>query len=363
MLMRGLSDSEFIPRLFAFDKNGPLYDEATSAGIAITDGGYDTFASRPLKILMLIRTFFRLWRLLRESRADVVHGFLPLANLFSAVAGKLAGTRLVITSRRALNTHQERILGWRYADKLSTRLSDVVVSNSKAVMEDTLHREGGDAARFRVIYNGLDVQRFSNATAWRKQMRADLHLEEKQVVLIIVANLIPYKGHVELVDAVAQLLRNYHEVRLLVVGEDRGISGELKKRADVLGVSSVVQWLGLRHDIPELLAAADIYVSASHEEGFSNALLEAMAASKAVVATRVGGNVEMLEEGALGLLVAPQNPSALADAIGSLLQHPEIRADFGARAARHVAESYSPGRMRDQYLEIYRSGVGGDDQL
>jgi len=363
MLMRGLKDSEFASLLFVLERQGDLREEVEAAGIPITDGGYDSLASRLMKPPLLARALFRLWRLLRRQHPDVVHGVLPLTNLFAAVAGRLAAVPLVITSRRALNTHQDRVPGWRYADMLSARLSDLIVANSMAVKEDTVRREGGGSDKIKVIHNGIDAQHLRAAADSRERARASLGLGPLDLVLIVVANLIPYKGHAELLDALARLLPRHPRLRLLVVGEDRGIGGTLREQADLLGVSSSVKWLGLRRDIPALLAAADIYISASHEEGFSNALLEAMAAGKPVVATRVGGNVEMLDEGTLGLLAAPGNPSALADAIERLLQDPKMRAGLGARAARQVAATYSPGRMRDHYLEIYRSGVGGDNRV
>lgn len=354
MLMRGLSGTEFQPVLFVLEEGGPLHDDLVAAGIPVIGGRYDSRAPKLVKVAQLLRAFNRLFSLLRRSSAQVVHGFLPLANFFAAVAGRLAGTPLVVTSRRALNTHQARVPGWRYADQLASRLSDVVTANACAVRDDTLLREGGDPGKVRVIYNGLYAERFASAARCRDLYRNNLGIRKDEIVLIAVANLIPYKGHAEIIDALSLISPREH-LRLLVVGEDRGIGGQLKERASEKRVDSMIEWLGPRRDIPELLAAADVYISASHEEGFSNSLLEALAAGKAIVATRVGGNPEMLQGGQLGILVQARDAVALAAGIETLLRNPELRCTLGALAAAEAVRCYRPERMVKQYLSLYRA--------
>jgi len=344
--------------LFVLEAKGDLLSEAERLGVPVHDGGYVSTAPGFRKLMLLGDALVRLWRLLRNERPDVVHGVLPLANVMAALAGRAAGVPLVITSRRALNTHQERVRGWRFADKLGFALSDVVIANSNAVREDTLRREGGEPEKIKVIHNGIHLPDLRDPEKIRKEVRAELGIPQTAPVLITVANLIPYKGHFELIRALALVQAEYPDVQLLVVGEDRGIGAALKADAIRLRVDHCVQWLGLRSDVRRLLAASDLYVSASHEEGFSNALLEALAAGKEVVATRVGGNTEMLEDGDLGYLVDAGCPDSLAEAINVALP----KAMKGGRAQKQVSkvvEKYSPQRMVEQYLEIYESGTRG----
>jgi glycosyltransferase involved in cell wall biosynthesis len=357
MLMRGLISKDIKPQLFVLEANGSLREEIEKYGVEIIDGGYDSSSCTSIKILLLISAFWRLWLLLRTSRPEIVHGFLPLTNIFTAVAGKLAVIPFVITSRRALNKHQDRNPGWRYVDKLSTYLSDIVTANAIAVRDDTIYRENSNPDKFRVIYNGIEAKSIADALPHREKVRKALGLEANQMVIIIVANLIPYKGYTELLAAFSQLRTNNNEIRLLIVGQDRGIGDSLRNQASRLGIDGAVQWLGLRSDIPELLAASDIYVCASYEEGFSNSLLEAMAAGKPVVATRVGGNPEMLEEGKLGVLVEKNNASDLAKGIEKLLVDTDKRLHFGGLAAKVVAEKYSEERMIDSYLKLYQDRI------
>lgn len=355
MLMGYIREYGYEPILFALEADGDLQSDIRGAGISIVDGGYDSQVPLAVKLMLLLRSLVRLWVLLLKERPRIVHGVLPLANLFAAVAGRLAAVPCVVTSRRALNTHQERVRGWRLADRLSTRLSHVVVANSEAVKRDTLQREGGNEAMIRVIHNGLDQSCWKTAPGVREQVRRELGLGADAEVLIIVANLIPYKGHRDLLQAVHELAGEHPALRLLVVGEDRGIGVELKSEAESLGIAGRILWLGLRRDVPRLLAAADLYVSASHEEGFSNSLLEALVAGKAVVATRVGGNPEMLEQGRLGVLVECGDAAGLAEAIDHLLRTPERMVEMGKRAAEYVARVYSPERMAAAYVDIYRA--------
>ncbi|MEQ1602839.1 MAG: glycosyltransferase [Methylophilaceae bacterium] len=357
MLMRGLPKGEFAPYLFVLEAVGPLRSTLESTLIPIVDGGYDSRAAKPLKVLQLLRASWRLWKLLRYNKVSVVHGFLPLTNLIAAVVGRFANTSLIVTSRRALNKHQDRMPGWRYLDLLSSHLSHVITANAEAVRDDTLRREGGNPAKMHVIYNGLDVKPLHKPITHRVEMRRVLGLNDSQVVVIIVANLIPYKGHSELINAMAQLLPRFPDIRLLVVGQDRGVGATLKRQADSCGLALAIQWLGLREDIPDLLAAADIYVSASHEEGFSNSLLEAMGAGKPVVATNVGGTPEMLAQGKLGLLVEPADADGLTKALAVLIDNPEMRLQFGQMAADQVAAQYSVDEMVKQYLMLYRGGL------
>ncbi len=354
MLMEGLQKSEFRPHLFVLEKRGDLLENVHALGIPVWDGGYDSCSSHPKKVAQLSLALIRLWNLLRREKPCIVHGVLPLANFFAAVAGRLAGTSCIITSRRALNTHQDRVPGWRWADMLSARLSHKVIVNSKAVKEDTLYREGGDPGKIAVIYNGISLVKFRQSNDVRENVREELGLSSDDEVLIIVANLIPYKGHRELLKAVAAVRPDFPRIRLIVVGEDRGIGGSLQREAEKLGIDDVIHWLGMRRDVSRLLAAADLYVSASHEEGFSNSLLEAMAAGKPVVATRVGGNPEMLEDGVLGVLVEPGNVGELTSAIHHLLTNSRKRAVLGKRASTRVALKYASSRMVEAYLQGYR---------
>jgi glycosyltransferase involved in cell wall biosynthesis len=143
------------------------------------------------------------------------------------------------------------------------------------------------------------------------------------------------------------------DVQVFFVGEDRGIKRVLKNMAEEHRIAEQVHFLGLRNDIPEILSAMDLFVMASHEEGFSNALIEAMAAGLPIVATDVGGNREALDEGSIGILVPPKDPDALAGALSRMIADRDMRDRMAIRAKKHVTERYSVDRMVHCFIQLY----------
>ncbi|MER9457484.1 MULTISPECIES: glycosyltransferase [unclassified Mesorhizobium] len=290
------------------------------------------------------------------TRPRVVHAFLPLTNFLGALAGRFALAPLVITSRRGLGNHQERWPRLKRMDRIANRFSHVVVANSHAVAADMAARDGYDLARVRVIANGLDLSRFDGISHRRDEIRRSLGLEPDDVGVVIVANLIPYKGHKDLIDAFASASQSRPELRLFIAGQDRGIGQALMEQAQRLGVGSTVRLLGAQDDVPGLLAGMDIGVIASHEEGFCNALMEKLTAGLPVVATNVGGNPEAVSGMPGCVLVKPRDPADLARGLLAVLERlPEQTVDrkFRQRAMR---ERYSIRAMVDAYETLYLAG-------
>lgn len=349
-----LKDKTFSPQIFVLNPSGPLLSEVKALSIRIHNGGYNSNVSKLKKSLLLLRAFLRLLSVVITENPQVIHGFLPLTNFMAAVCGKITLTKKIVTSRRALNNHQNHSIFWRAADKVSSRLSHVVTANALAVKEDTFRREGGPKEKIRVIHNAIDFDRFNTSEEVREKTRKALSLNDSDVVLIIVANLIPYKGHQELIGAVAALKSDSLIVQLLVVGEDRGSGSELQLLAQNLNVSDQIKWLGLRTDVPELLAASDIYVSASYEEGLSNSLLEALAAGKAIVATKVGGTPELLEQGKFGILVNPRDSQSLAQGIRLIILNKKNLTDVESSFSVIIKNKYSPRTMLINHIMVYQ---------
>jgi glycosyltransferase involved in cell wall biosynthesis len=175
------------------------------------------------------------------------------------------------------------------------------------------------------------------------------------LTLIIVANLITYKGHGDLfraLDSVAEKMPSSWQ--LLCVGRDDGLGASLLELARELRIDSRVKLIGSRRDIPDLLAGANIGILSSHEEGFSNAILEGMAAALPMVVTAVGGNAEAVVDGETGLVVPARDPEALGAAILRLASDGELRKQMGAAARRRAEEQFSMERCIQRYDEVYR---------
>lgn len=358
LLVEGLLRRGRRCEVFALDANGDMKARLAALGVAVHDGSYEPEAGAPRRAALALRGLWRLWQLAVRRRPAVLHAFLPLANVLGALAGHLARVPVVVTSRRALGTHQSRYPLSRYLDRLANRLSDVVTANSQAVIEDTIARDGIAPDKMKLVRNGLDFARLDAQASDRATVRVSLGLAAATPVLAVVANLLPYKGHADLIEAIARLKPRVQPTQFLLVGADRGIGPELRARARQRGVADSVTFLGQRSDIGAILAAADGFVLPSHEEGSSNALLEAMAAGLPIVATDIGGTREALGDGAFGALVPPRDPASLAAAIDRLLdgladESGPVRAQAAA-AQVAVRAAYDVDRMVEAQLAIYR---------
>ena len=339
----------YICEVFALRAEGALLATFETLGILVIHGSFSVERDR----LALLRGVWRLWRCIFQNRPCVVHSYLPLSNFIGSIVARLAGASIVITARRGLGIHQEMESRWKYFDRISNALSSAITVNSKAVEEDTIARDGVDRGKLRCIYNGLDSSIFNIPACKHEQMRLKLGLTPTDFGWVMVANLIDYKGHMDLLHAFAEFSNSY-SARLFLVGRDRGAQSSIEIGISDLGLGDRVVLLGNRSDVPEILSAMDGYVMASHTEGFSNAILEAMAAGLPIVATTVGGNAEALQDGELGMLVAPHNYVALANAMRKIMNNQELRQKLSIASALTVRGKYSVEAMVNSYLELYR---------
>src|SRR5690348_8252899 len=222
MLAKGLMARGWPVAIFAFDGGGILVDEFERAGTRVIDGGYRSSFSRLRKIATLLVCEFKLIALLRRERPRVVHGFLPPATFVSSLAGRLARTPVNIISKRAMGTHQERIPVLKWLDRAANRMAGIVTTNSAAVAEDTAARDGYPLVDIVVIPNGLDFSAIDRAATLREETRSKLGIAGDEIAIVMVANLIPYKGHADLIRAFAQVACD-HRLKLFLAGRDDGI--------------------------------------------------------------------------------------------------------------------------------------------
>jgi glycosyltransferase involved in cell wall biosynthesis len=204
----------------------------------------------------------------------------------------------------------------------------------------------------KVIPNGVDVHAFVSAPELRCRVRGDLKVGPSEFVWLAVGRLLPQKDYATLLGAFQPLANA--PARLLIAG--RGpLLEPLQDQAHQLGVASQVMFLGVRDDLRDLLAAADGFVLSSAWEGMPNVVMEAQAAGKPVVATQVGGVAELVEDGASGFLVPPEDSSALSGAMRRLMMLTgEQREQMGSRGREHVIAHYSVDAMADQWMALYQ---------
>ena len=314
----------------------------------------ETRGSRFLRAVRLIVSATRLRRLLDRVRPDLIHAFLFEMSVLAAIARWPHRSPPLIVSRRSLEEWIARERLYLPLARWSNRQADLFLCNSEAVLRDAVQKEGLAPARTVVLHNCVDTRRFGPGPADPEQYR-ELGIPSGVPVVTMVANLHRYKGHADVVEAMAQLAKRGLDFVLLFVGRDGNASEDLRVQVRQRNLSGKVIFAGLRSSVPEILRLTDVFVSASHEEGFSNSILEAMASGKAIVATAVGGTPEQIESERTGILVPPKSPPSLAEAIGRLLEDPDLRTRLGIAAREAALERFSVPTLMAELERIYDS--------
>lgn len=338
----GLLDAKrFHAEVFTLRSGGDVERELRAAGVRVSSLDVPGRLAAPGALRALLRTARRL----RADRIDVVHGYQWRPALVGTLVGRLAGVPLLLASKRSL-TGGDRVAGraWRRI----ARQVDTVLVNA-----DALRTEGetqGMHCRWALLQNGIDAAAFRVAPATAAG-KAALGLAPERPVIGTVGRLEWRKGHDVLLAALERLRTRRPSPQVLIVG-DGPMAEELGRRASALGVASDVRLTGTMADVRPALAAMDLFVLPSREEGMSNALMEAMAAARPIVATGVGGNVEVLDGGRYGVLVPADDAPALAEAVAGLLDDVPRAAALGA-ASREFVTSRFGARAMVAHLEAF----------
>ncbi len=285
----------------------------------------------------------------RRHRVDVAHSHEFSMAVYGAWASWLAGVPHLVTM------HGSRYYAGRIRRRVALRSALAVSARTVAVstgLADQMSRELWiPRARIAMVSNG--VRRTPPAP---KTVRDELRLAAGDRLLVAIGNLYPVKGHTHLIDAMALLAERHPTLHLAICG--RGPLGDaLARQAERCGLTKRIHLLGLRSDVAAVVAAADIFVMPSLSEGLPLALLEAMVAGSAIVATAVGEVSAALEQGAAGVLVEPGDPRALAVAIERLLDDQHLARTLGARAACKAAAEYEVSSMVRHYRSMYDASL------
>lgn len=302
--------------------------------------------------LALARQTSMLASLLRRRPPRLLHCFLPTCCQIGALAAQVAGFRPILMSRRSQAARPSLFPGDKALERWAISRADLVFGHSAAVVEE-LSSEGVPNDRLVLNHNGIDVAEFDRSAGDRWATRG-AEGWGPELVFAVVANLIPYKGHVDLLRAFGKLAPMRDSWRLVLAGQGSPQhETALRTLARELGIADRVGFLGVRADIPRLLRAADVGVLVSHQEGFPNAVLEYMAAGLPVIATAVGGNPDAVEHGITGLLVPPASPDELAVAAETILSSASLGCRLGAAGRAKVEESFSLEACVTRYERVY----------
>ena len=359
-LLEGLPDGVW-PLVACPD--GPLVEAASALGVPVelVAGTNASLRLHPLRtprgVAEILASAWRVRGVAARLGADLVHANSVRAGLIAALAKRIGGPPVVVAVHDYLPP--SRIS--RLIERMISAHADMVFACSRYVAEPFARR--GPRLPVRVVFNPIDLERFSPAVIGREEARSRLGCSDATFLLGVVGQITPWKAQDDAVRMVARLRADHPEVRLLLVGsakfasvryDNEGFARKIEELIALLGVEDHVVWLGERTDIPEILRALDVVLVPSWEEPFGMAVIESMAMEVPVLATAVGGATEVVTPPRNGLLLPPRQPDEWAEAIRGLLERPQLRKSIGEAARRRVAEFLTVESYVERVVTGYR---------
>ena len=337
-LIRHLDPSRVVPSLCLLDG-----EDATSRSLEPECCPVLRLGVRSIRSPRALTQAVRFAHYLRREKIGILQVYFLDSAFFGVVVGRLAGVRHVLRVRNNLGYWLKP--GQKSPLRAVNRLFSLNLTNSDLGREALVEQEGIDPSRIRVLDNGIDLDRFANpAPVPARRAGAPRRIG-------VVANLRPVKGLDVFLRAAALVARDYSDVQFAIAGEGPE-RARLEALAAELDLTDRVRLLGLVSDVPSFLADLDVVVQSSLSEGLSNAVIESMAAGRPVVATAVGANPSLIQDGINGLLVPPGDHQRLAEAIKSLLQHPNDAAKMGRSALEYATKRFTWSSAARVYEEL-----------
>ncbi len=349
-MMRGHDKSRFKPYLLCLQEKGPLGEILESEGYPVT--AYDL---KRVYAVKAARSYLRLIPFLRREGIDVVHSYLFSAQFYGVPAARLAGVPLVIAGRRIMGVYW-RARKYAAARRISNLLSDLLVANSYAVKDFVVREEGVAQGKVRVVYNGVDAERFCPPPSGIEGRTGE------PITVGYVGSLSAAKQVDVLLRAAKRLPPGCPAFRIQIIGKGLRKSHprwegktdlRIKSLAEELGLMGRVEFLEPVERIENHIKKMDIFVMPSVSEGMSNAVLEAMATGLPVLATDSGGNREVVVNDRTGYLFPSGDDGRLAELMLDLLRNREKRFEMGKAGRERVLERFTAKRMVGEMERLY----------
>lgn len=296
-------------------------------------------------------------RLIKEHNIKVVRTHQYHANLYGRLAAHKAEVPCVVASIHNTYTRDKKFHR-RLINRFLARFTDRIIAVSGKVRDDILMYDHISPDKVEVIHNGVDIDIFSNQDG--KVKRSEFGIPEDTVVIGNVGRLAEAKGQRYLLEALAVLKDKFPMIRLLIAG-DGPLMKELKGYAETLGIKQNVLFLGMRRDIPALLSVMDIFVLPSLWEGLPNALLEAMAGSRPIIAADIPAFREIIDSKDVGILIPPGDSAALAEALSLLLEERSLRETMGRNAKQRCLSLFDIKAVVGAYTGLFEAILRGKE--
>lgn len=310
-----------------------------------------TYDWNALKVARQIRKF------IRREKVSIVHTFFETSDLWAGPIARMSGCPVLVSSRRDLGILRSR--KHRIGYKLMGRLYDAVLAVSPQVRKFCIENDGLSPGKVRTLFNGLETGQVLQ-TRSRSRMRQEMGIADDVPVITTVGNIRQVKGIDVLVQAASLVCRKHPKTLFLIVGRksEQEYCRELENKISSLGLAENFRFLGSREDVFAILRMSDAFCLPSRSEGFSNALIEAMASKLPCVATNVGGNSEVVKHGETGFIVASEDLQDLAARLIYLLDDPSLATEMGLRGEEVIQSQFTVQAMIGGLVQVYQELLG-----
>lgn len=349
LLLQNINRQHFEP-MVVLPESGPLCKRIQALGIKLR-----LLPLKKIKVRNPVPYLITLWKLvytLRSYKIDLLHCNMDICNQYGMIAAKLVGIPVI--------THTRNILGKRAFKRMFLRGANVLIANSRA-SADSYSQYTSNDQRVEIIYNAVDIEQFCPEGACNSGNI--YNISSGEFVIGQIARITPHKGQDVFIRALVQVIEEHPNVRALIVGDTviddtDWFLDELKQIVKELGLVDKIIFTGFVEDIVDLYRCLDLVVLPSKSEGFGRTIAEAMAMTKPVVASRVGGLQELILEGETGFLVPPGDNSTLADAICRVIENPKLAFEFGIKGRQRIKEHLSVEKNVKETEQVYQSVLG-----
>jgi len=303
-----------------------------------------------------LHALWQLDRLLAREKFDLVHTHNSKAGFLGRLAARWNHVPSIIHTVHGFAFHEEENWFFRHLfivlERMAARWCDQMIAISQPMLEWAQREKIAPPEKLVKIYSGIEVERFRNQPP-SPELKSRFGIQPEETVIGVVSKLWEGKGHEVLIDAVARLLDSGCRVKLLMVGEGY-LEEKLREKVKHLGIEKNVVFTGFWSDVPEITAILDISALPSFYEGMGRVVLEAMAAGKPVVASRVGGIPEFVEDGVTGYLISPGDVEALVQRLKTLISDSDLRQEMGQRGAERMRHEHSAETMVNRIHQVYQ---------
>lgn len=340
------------------DADLDLTQEVIDSGLPLIQVPSMRRSPHPIRDFQALR---HLIRIIKNGNYDLVHTHTSKAGFLGRIAAKYCKIPAVVHSPHGtiLEGYFSSLITkiYIYLERITAPIAQTIICLTTREIDQYLNANIGKRDQYTYVFNGIDIAKFSNMTQTRQSVRQSLGLSPKSIVCITVGRLVPVKGQSDLIDALPDVLAEYPDTHILIVGEGE-LRDDLLQQTQTLNLEDHVHFLGWRTDIPNLLGASDIFALPSLNEGLGLVLIEAMAQHLPTIATQVGGVPEVVLDGKTGLLVPAQSATKMSEALNDLIANPQKREHMGEAGYQRAVEHFSIQSTVEKTAAIYRNLIG-----